>query len=156
MPPPCKPKVEGITFHWGDGTFHMGSIRGKAHPLPHTHTWQWLAHQWGDGTLHAWVRFGAKLTEPCHDTPPTVSIPVGRWNVTHWFDSQESSPPAHETHIAKVSIPVGRWRKCGRRFKMRALTSCDAKTRARTQQPVSARVSPRGRWMKCHENSRKV
>ena len=35
----------------------------------------------GNGTLHAWVRFGAKLTwePPCHDTPPTVSIPLGRW-----------------------------------------------------------------------------
>ena len=37
-----------------------------------------------------------------------VSNSVGRWNVTHGFDSQESSPTA-TTHIAKVSIPVGRW-----------------------------------------------
>ena len=24
-----------------------------------------------------WVRFGTKLTYFCHDTPPTVSIPLG-------------------------------------------------------------------------------
>ena len=36
------------------------------------------------------------------------NVPSGRWNVTHGFDSRESSPPA-TTHIAKVSIPVGRW-----------------------------------------------
>ena len=51
----------------------------------------------GNGTLqHAWVRFGAKLTLPCHDTPPTVSIPLGRWM------------------------------QCRGRFKMQALTYCDA------------------------------
>ena len=27
--------VQGL-LQWGDGTLHMGSIRGKAHPLPHT------------------------------------------------------------------------------------------------------------------------
>jgi len=37
----------------------------------------------GNGTLHAWVRFSAKLTLPCHDTPPTVSIPLGRWMKYH-------------------------------------------------------------------------
>ena len=37
----------------------------------------------GNGTLHAWVRFSAKLTMPCHDTPPTVSIPLGRWMKYH-------------------------------------------------------------------------
>eukprot|EP00964_Phaeocystis_antarctica_P055965 scaffold32964_cov64-Phaeocystis_antarctica.AAC.3 len=29
-------KAERVTFQRGDGTLHMGSIRGKAHPLPHT------------------------------------------------------------------------------------------------------------------------
>ena len=53
--------------------------------------------QWGDGTF-TWVRFAAKLT-PCHRTHiAKVSIPVGRWNVTHGFDSRESSPPATQTY----------------------------------------------------------
>ena len=30
-------KVERITFHRGDGMLRMGSIRGKAYPLPQTH-----------------------------------------------------------------------------------------------------------------------
>ena len=34
-PPPCKPKTEHVTFQRGDGTLHVGSIRGKAHPLCH-------------------------------------------------------------------------------------------------------------------------
>ena len=34
--------------------------------------------QGGNGPLHAWVRFGAKLTLGCHDTPQTVSIPLGK------------------------------------------------------------------------------
>ena len=55
-----------------------------------------------------------------------ISIPAGRWNVTHGFDVQESSQTA-TTHIAKVSIPVGRWRECLGRFKMQALTRCEAK-----------------------------
>jgi hypothetical protein len=37
----------------------------------------------GNGTLHAWVRFSAKLTLLCHDTPPTVSIQLGRWMKVH-------------------------------------------------------------------------
>ena len=53
---------------------------------------------------YTWVRFAAKLT-PCDRTHiAKVSIPVGRWNVTHGFDSQESSQTA-KTDIAKVSIP---------------------------------------------------
>jgi len=57
---------------------------------------------------------------PQHTTP-TVSTPVGRWNVTYGFDSRESSPPA-ATHIAKVSIPVGRWITVQGRFKMQTPT----------------------------------
>ena len=30
-------KAERVTFHRGDGTLHMGSIRRKAHRLPRTH-----------------------------------------------------------------------------------------------------------------------
>ena len=41
-----------------------------------------------------------------------MSNSAGRWNVTHGFDSRESSPPATHTHMATVSTPVGRWRKC--------------------------------------------
>ena len=66
----------------------MGSIRGKAHPLPQTHK-------------------------------VTVSTPVGRWNVTHGFDSRESSQAAN-THIAKVSISVGRWMKVQGKGRRRA------------------------------------
>ena len=36
-------------------------------------------------------------------------------------------PRPATTHRKTVSVPVGRWRKCGKRFKMRALTYCDAK-----------------------------
>jgi hypothetical protein len=43
------------------------------------HTRHTRSVQRGNGTLHAWVQFGAKLTLPCHNTPPTVSIPLGRW-----------------------------------------------------------------------------
>ena len=51
------------------------------------------AFQRGNGTLHAWVRFGAKLTPPCHDTPPTVSIPMGRWiTVQGRFKMQTPTP----------------------------------------------------------------
>ena len=31
---PASQKTEHVTFHRGDGTLHMGSIRGKAHRLP--------------------------------------------------------------------------------------------------------------------------
>ena len=34
---PASQKVERVTFHRGDGTLHIGSIRGKAHPLPQAH-----------------------------------------------------------------------------------------------------------------------
>ena len=29
----------------------------------------------------SWVRFGEKLTWPCHDTRPTVSIPLGQAHI---------------------------------------------------------------------------
>jgi hypothetical protein len=48
-------------------------------PQHTAHTQGTRSIQRGNGTLHAWVRFGAKLTWPCHDTPPTVSIPLGQW-----------------------------------------------------------------------------
>ena len=52
----------------------------SSHRLILRHTTQGTQSiQWGHGRLHAWVRFGAKLTANCHDTPPTVSIPLGRW-----------------------------------------------------------------------------
>jgi hypothetical protein len=54
----------------------------------------------GNGTLHAWVRFGAKLTLPCHDTPPTVSIPLGRWMKVHG----EFKMQAHITSSVVVDI----------------------------------------------------
>ena len=55
----------------------------------------------GNGTLHAWVRFGAKLTVHCHDTQPTVSIPLGRWmKVQGQFEAS--------THVSSlISIHVG-------------------------------------------------
>ena len=63
---------------------HVGSIRGKAHPLPHRHTWQQLAHQWGDKN----VTRGFDLQEP-------------GWNVTCkgsiW---REISLPTATTHTA--------------------------------------------------------
>jgi hypothetical protein len=61
---------------------HKKVQNARSHPCPLPHTQGTRSIQRGNGTLHVWVRFGAKLTEVCHDTPPTVSIPVGRWNVT--------------------------------------------------------------------------
>ena len=93
--------------------------------------------QWGDGTLHAWVRFGAKLTQSCHSTTPTVKIPVGdglqfkegsKCNFLHTAHTQGNTQSIQRgdgtlhrvrfagklthcqtTHIAMVSISVGRW-----------------------------------------------
>ena len=55
----------------------------SSHPWNLPHTQGTRSIQRGNGTLHAWVRFSAKLTLPCHDTPPTVSIPLGRWMKYH-------------------------------------------------------------------------
>ena len=49
----------------------------------------------------------------------TRNVPLGRWNVTHAFDSQASSPTA-TTQIAKVSIPAGKWKKVQGKLKMHA------------------------------------
>ena len=46
-------KVERVTFHRGDGTLHMGSIRGKTHNLPDT------AHSTGqhfNGAMERYMR----------------------------------------------------------------------------------------------------
>ena len=50
---------------------------------------------------------------------------------------------------ARGQAPYGRWRKFLGRFRMQALTRCDAEVvSTRTQQSVSSRVSSVGRWMK--------
>ena len=43
------------------------------------------------------------------------------------FDMAQSSLGPAMIHRQTVSTPWGRWMKCHRRFKMQALTSCDAK-----------------------------
>ena len=84
------------------------SLRRQSHE--HAHSSHSQFKDWFKGAMerYIWVRFAGKLTtcQTPHIAP--VSISTGRWNVTHGFDSQESSPSA-TTHIAKVSIPVGRW-----------------------------------------------
>ena len=77
---PCHRHIWQRSAHqWGDGTLHMGSIRGKAHPLPDT------AHSTGQhfsGAMECYMRgfdLAPELTPYCHNTPQTVSIPVGRW-----------------------------------------------------------------------------
>ena len=87
----------------------------------HRHTWSRSAHQRGDGTLH--VCDGGKATEgsKCKHSHPATQIM-----------STHVQPPVSSKFSSR-----GRWRKCGRRFKMRALTSCNAKvtsTRATTGQ----------------------
>ena len=101
--------VQG-SVQWGDGTLHVGSIRGKAHILPDD------AHSNGQhfsGAMDVtcvgsiW-RQNSLRTATTHRK--TVSIPVGRWNVTHGFDSRESSPPA--THkYGDGQQTSGRWMK---------------------------------------------
>ena len=81
-------------------------------------TWQQSAHQWGpNGMLTAgrvsWGAMGEMsqtvqnanthiLKHQSHKharNSRSVPGPVqGRWNVTHGFDSRESSPPATDTH----------------------------------------------------------
>ena len=92
-----------MTFQGGDGWKFKDSCERRAHigamedvsgkvqkaythilrRQNHEHAHSSQSVQWGDGTLHAQrrscVRSGAKLTEPCHDTRPAVSIPLGRW-----------------------------------------------------------------------------
>ena len=54
----------------------------------------------GHGTLHAWIRFGAKLTLPCHDSPPaTVSTPTG--------DGGKGRRRAHLLSLISVHVGVG-------------------------------------------------
>ena len=53
----------------------------------------------GDG----WVRFGAKLTAPCHDTPPTVSIPLGRWMKVQG----QLQRRAHIVSLISVNVGIG-------------------------------------------------
>ena len=114
----------------------------------------------------------------CAHTRHTVNS-AGRWNVTHGFDSrgkahilpdnahsngqyfsgamvessrnvQKANTLPHKTaHTKHTLSSAGQWRKCLGRFKMQALTPCDAEVvSTRTQQSVSSRASSKGRWMK--------
>ena len=82
VPRPASQKAERVTFHRGDGTLHMGSIRGKAHPLP----------------------------KPKRHMA-TVSTPVGRWmKVQGRFKMQVLTPYCAHTRQYTVDS-AGRWRK---------------------------------------------
>ena len=83
--------------------------------------------------------YAQRLTKPCHDTPSTVSIPVGRWNVTQGSIRGKAHrlPGNAQGNGQHFSISAGRWNitltgrvregsKCQGRFKMQALTLCDA------------------------------
>ena len=52
--------------------------------------------QWGDGTLHM-----GSICGKAHNLPDNAHSngqhSIGRWNVTHGFDSRQSSPPATHT-----------------------------------------------------------
>ena len=103
----------------GDGTLHMGSIRGKAHPLPRKHM-------------------------------ATVSIPAGRWNVTHEFDSQESSHARHTAHTQGTRANQrGDGGHAREGSKGKHSHPAMSKSQARAQQSVSSRASSTGRWRIC-------
>ena len=75
-PPPCKPKTEHVTFHRGDGTLQVGSIREEA------------------------------LTPSCHNTPQNSERTSGAMErYVHGFDlAPELTPYCHNTHRKTVSI----------------------------------------------------
>ena len=85
---------------------HVGSIRVGKLTSCHANTWRRSANQWGDGTW-VWVRFGAKLTEACHDTRPAVSIPLGRWKRYAWVQLGAKTHPALPQHTANSELTTG-------------------------------------------------
>ena len=103
--------------------------------------------QGGNGTLHAWVRFSAKITLPCHDTPPTVSIPLGRWMKCHGRFKVQALTNC-DAKVMSTCTATGQFKgqfkgamEGHRRFKMRALTQSHC---AHTRHTVNSA----GRWMK--------
>ena len=53
--------------------------------------------------------YAQKLTKPCDNTPPAVSmpIPMGRWNVTHGFDSAQNSRSSATTQHQQSAYQWG-------------------------------------------------
>ena len=111
-------------FQGGDGMLHVGSTRGKAHPLPHTHI------AMVSTPVGRWRKVQAKVQDASTHILRRKSRAHTQWMVS-----------------SRVSS-VGRWRTCQGRFKMQTLTCCEPKSRARAQQPVSSMVGSMGRWRK--------
>ena len=112
VPRPASQKTEHVTFHRGDGTLHMGSIRGKAHILPDN------AHingQHSSGAMerYKWVQFARKLSpRPATTHRKTVSVPVGRWNVTCMGSIRRKTHgalPRHTTNSEHTSGAMERY-----------------------------------------------
>ena len=78
-------------------------------------------------------------------SPIRVDVGVGQRCRAFHIKSTTLPKKASARHV-----PSGRWSKGLGRFKMQALTRCDAEVvSTRTQQSVSSRASSRGRWRKC-------
>ena len=87
---------------------------------------------------------GASVT----DSGSGVRIHVG---VGQRCRADDVESPALQAKSRARNIPSGRWKKRLGRFKMQALTRCDAEVvSTRTQQSVSSRVSSVGRWNVTH------
>ena len=75
---------------------------------------------------------------------------MGRWNVMHGFDIRRKAHELPQNAHSKSQHSIGGWMKCQGRFKMQALTFCDAKVMNTHKQPVSSSASSRGRWNVTH------
>jgi hypothetical protein len=118
--------------------------------------------QRGNGTLHAGVRFDAKLTVPCHDTPPTVSIPARWMKVQGTFKMQAhitSRCVVMDIAAFKVSHSIDTDATALRAARVRSTSIGAMDESSRNVQkantlPQTAHtkhtLSSARRWMKCH------
>ena len=92
--------------------YTVGLIRGKAHPLPQTHmatvsiTVGRRKTCQGRFKMQTLTCCDAKITSTHTAAGQLLSSRVssrGQWNVTHGFNSRQSSPPAR-THMEQLSV----------------------------------------------------
>ena len=77
-----------------------------------------------------------KLTAPCHDTPPTVSIPLGQWNVTCVGSIRRKTHEALPRYTANSEHTIGAMDNSSRKVQ-----NVSAHSRLRTHKAADSEFS---------------
>ena len=131
----------------------MGSIRGKAHILPDTHTFGNGQHTSGAMERYAWVRY---IRGKAHHLPKRTwsncQYFSGAMECYTWVRFAGKLTGCQTMHIAMVSISVGQWITVQGRFKVQAPTPNCAHTRQHTVKFSGAmeEISRQGQKVSAH------